>query len=413
MRVAYLVNRYPAVSHSFIRREIQALERAGIFVFRLALRGWDEEQRGEDRSELAQTRYVLSGGAPPLLRCFVGLLATRPLVVLRAIRLAWRIGRRAERALLVHFVYLLEACQVLQWLKEKGINHLHVHFGTNPTTVAILVRELGGPSFTFTVHGPEEFDKAPLIDLAEKIRRSDGVVAVSSFGRSQLMRQVAHHEWSKIHVIHCGLERAFYDGASSPPPAAPRLICVGRLCEQKGQLLLIDAARQLRDQGCHFELVLAGDGELRRELERLIHQGDMGGMVRITGWLSTEQVRDEILASRALVLPSFAEGLPVVLMEAMALRRPVISTYVAGIPELVRPGQHGWLIPAGDVQALVDAMRDCLSTDMKVLNQIGAAARARVVERHDVDTEARKLISLFKAAADDQFSPPGIPTTSR
>lgn len=395
MRIAYLVNRYPAVSHSFIRREIQALERAGISVLRLALRGWDEAQRGDDRTELARTRFVLRQGFAPLFRRLAVLLATQPLRLLKALRLTWRIGRRAERSLLFHFVYLLEACQVLQWLKEDGTNHLHVHFGTNPTTVALLVRELGGPPFTFTVHGPEEFDKAPLIALAEKIRRSEAVVAVSSFGRSQLMRHVLPQDWPKIHVIHCGLDHAFYDGPGLPLPQARRLVCVGRLCEQKGQLLLIDAARQLRDKGWRFELVLAGDGELRCELEGLIEYHGLGGFVRITGWLSTEQVREEILSARALVLPSFAEGLPVVLMEAMALRRPVISTYVAGIPELVRPGEHGWLIPAGDVQALTDAMRDCLAADIEVLDQLGAAARERVLERHDVDSEARKLISLF------------------
>ena len=135
-------------------------------------------------------------------------------------------------------------------------------------------------------------------------------------------------------------------------PAARRLVCVGRLCEQKGQLLLVEAAHRLTAQGVDFELVLAGDGEMRGAIEALITHHNLQGRVRITGWISGEQVRNEILAARALVLPSFAEGLPVVIMEAMALRRPVISTFVAGIPELVRPGEHGWLVPAGDVEAL-------------------------------------------------------------
>jgi glycosyltransferase involved in cell wall biosynthesis len=173
---------------------------------------------------------------------------------------------------------------------------------------------------------------------------------------------------------------------------------VGRLCEQKGQLLLVKAAWQLAKQGTDFELVLAGDGELRAEIEAMIVRLNLESKVRITGWINSEQVRDEILAARGLVLPSFAEGLPVVIMEAMALRRPIISTFIAGIPELVQPGEHGWLVPAGDVQALVEAMRACLDAPTDVLTRLGDAARERVLARHDVDIEAAKLVKLFQVA---------------
>ena len=160
----------------------------------------------------------------------------------------------------------------------------------------------------------------------------------------------------------------------------------------------MEAARRLAAQGVEFELVLAGDGELRAEIEALIARHKLQAKVRITGWISGEQVREEILAARALVLPSFAEGLPVVIMEAMALRRPVISTFVAGIPELVHPGEHGWLVPAGDVEALASAMRACLDAPTETLARMGEAARRRVLARHDVDTEAAKLAALFQVA---------------
>jgi glycosyltransferase involved in cell wall biosynthesis len=162
-------------------------------------------------------------------------------------------------------------------------------------------------------------------------------------------------------------------------------------------LLLIDAARRLSERGTKFELVLAGDGEMRAELETLIARYELQSMVRITGWISSDQVRDEILAARALVLPSFAEGLPVVIMEAMALRRPVVSTFVAGIPELIDPGEHGWLVPAGDAEALASAMQICLDTPLETITRMGEMARARVLERHDVDKEAAKLIELFQS----------------
>ncbi|MGP8124236.1 MAG: glycosyltransferase [Xanthobacteraceae bacterium] len=398
MRIAYLINRYPAVSHSFIRREILALERQGHEIVRIAMRGWDSAAPdAEDRVEQTRTHYLLRGTAAPLLLAFARLLITRPVALLKALALTFSVSRRAERPLTVHLIYLCEACLVAIHLGQERVTHLHAHFGTNSATVAMLANVLGGPRFSFTVHGPEEFDKPAFIALPEKIRRSAFVIAISSFGRSQLFRLTPHALWEKIKVVHCGLEDGFSAGAPEQPGTAPRLVCVGRLCEQKGQMWLLEAARRLRDRGATFELVLAGDGEMRGQLEALISDYRLGDVVRITGWIGGDQVRDEILAARALVLPSFAEGLPVVIMEAMALRRPVISTFVAGIPELLEAGVHGWLVPAGDIDALAAAMRACLDASADDLTRMGAAARARVGERHSIDTEAAKLADLFQA----------------
>jgi len=316
-----------------------------------------------------------------------------------ALWLALRLGLRADRPLPYHLVYLAEACRVVQWLEAFGAEHVHAHFGTNSAEVVMLANALGGPAFSFTVHGPEEFDKPQFLHVGEKVRRAAFVASVSSYGRSQLYRWVAHEHWDKVKVVHCGLEPGFHQVAAQASPAAPRLVCVGRLCEQKGQLLLLEAAHRLADQGLDFELVLAGDGEMRAQIEALIARYGLQAQVRITGWISSAQVREEILAARALVLPSFAEGLPVVIMEAMALRRPVLTTYVAGIPELVRPGENGWLFPAGAVDELATAMADCLAQPVEVLQRMGEAARQRVLERHDIDTEAAKLAHYFKAPA--------------
>ena len=316
--------------------------------------------------------------------------------VLRALSLVWRMGRRAERPLHVHLIYLAEACRIVSWLGAAGVQHLHAHFGTNAAEVAMLVHALGGPDWSFTVHGPEEFDKPQFIGLGEKIRHCSFVVAISSYTRSQLYRWVEHRYWSKVQLVHCGLEAAYFAAPVIAVPAARRLVCVGRLCEQKGQLLLLEAAHRLLVQGVDFELVLAGDGEMRGAIEALVMRHNLQGRVRITGWIASEQVRDEILAARALVLPSFAEGLPMVIMEAMALRRPVISTFVAGIPELVQPGEHGWLVPAGDVEALAQVMQICLDAPTDTLSCMGEAAYERVLARHNADTEAM-LAKLFCA----------------
>ncbi|OEC35032.1 Glycosyltransferase involved in cell wall bisynthesis [Pseudomonas cuatrocienegasensis] len=400
MRIAYFINQYPKVSHSFIRREILALERNGFEVQRIALRGWDDGLvDDEDLRERGRTRYVLQEGLSGLLRPVFQTLREQPRRFFSALLLALRMGRRADRAWPYHLVYLAEACRLLPWLREFGATHVHAHFGTNSAEVVMLAEALGGPAYSFTVHGPEEFDKPQFIHLGEKVRRAAFVVAISSYGRSQLFRWVEHAHWSKVKVVHCGLERTFHDVPPVPMATAPRLVCVGRLCEQKGQLLLIQAAGLLAEQGHEFEIVLAGDGEMRAEIEALIKRYGLQARVRITGWISSEQVRSEILAARALVLPSFAEGLPVVIMEAMALRRPVLTTYVAGIPELVCHGENGWLFPAGSVEALAVALADCLAQSAETLTRMGEAAYQRVLERHDIDTEAAKLAVLFEAQA--------------
>ena len=398
--LAYLVNQYPKVSHSFIRREILALERSGLTVLRFAMRGWDAPVAdAEDQVERARTRYLLAGGALPLLGASLQALVSAPGRFGSALRLAWHMGHRADRSLAYHLVYLLEACLLLRWLRQGGASHVHAHFGTNGAEVAMLVEALGGPSYSFTVHGPEEFDKASALGLRAKIDRSKFVAAISSYGRSQLYRWASTRSWPKVHVVHCGIEPAFHEGTSAALPSAARLVCVGRLCEQKGQLLLLDAAGRLARRGIVFELVLAGDGEMRAELEAAIVRLGLQDRVRITGWIGSQQVRDEILAARALVLASFAEGLPVVLMEAMVLGRPVITTFVAGIPELVVDGESGWLVPAGDVDALAAAMEECLSASPERLAEMGRSGRARTLERHDVDAAAAKLAALFAAPA--------------
>lgn len=401
IRVAYFVNQYPKVSHSFIRREILALERQGFSVQRIALRGWqDHIVDTDDLSERQHTQYVLQAGMLSLLLACFRTFFQSPCRFISALKLALRMGKRADRPLLLHLIYLAEACHMLPWL--NGAQHIHAHFGTNSTEVVMLANALGGPSYSFTVHGPEEFDKPEFIHLAEKIKRATFVVAISSYGRSQLYRWIDNALWTKVKVVHCGLEQAFHAVPDVPVPSKPRMVCVGRLCEQKGQLLLIEAVSLLANKGLSFELVLAGDGEMRPEIEALIQQRKLQDKVSITGWISSDQVREEILASRALVLPSFAEGLPVVIMEAMALRRPVLTTYVAGIPELVLDKTCGWLFAAGDVQALADAIEQFLLTSADTLQVMGDAAYQRVIERHSIDTEASKLGELFREAINQQ-----------
>ena len=400
MKVAYLVNQYPRTSHSFIRREIQALAAQGVAVRRYSLQPAGEPLASEaDRRELAVTRIVLDAGVVSLLEAAAATALRRPAAFLRALRLAVARGWRSDRGLMRHLAYRVEACLLVRWLREEGVEHLHAHFGTNPAAVAALCRALGGPPFSFTVHGPEEFDKPEFLGLGEKVRRAAFVVAISSFGRSQLYRWSRHADWAKLHVVRCGVGEELLSAPLTPVPSAPRLVCVARLSEQKGHLLLLEAAGRLAREGLPFELVLAGDGPLRGPIEALVERLGLGPQVRLAGWLDGDQVRAEILAARALVLPSFAEGLPVVVMEALALGRPVITTAVAGTPELVETGVTGWLVAAGSVEGLVTAMRSALTADPARLGELGRAGAARVAAQHDASREAARLAALFLAAS--------------
>lgn len=396
MQIAYFINQYPKVSHSFIRREILALEQQGVAVSRFAIRGWDDKVLDpDDLSEQQKTQYVLRTGLVQLVRAALGCLVRRPARFVVALRAAWTCSWQSDRPLAYHLIYLAEACWLLDRLSAARVRHVHAHFGTNSAEVVMLARLLGGPSYSFTVHGPEEFDKPLGLHLQEKMAQAAFTVAISSFGRSQLFRWVGHAHWPRVHVVHCGLDRAFHHGHDAPVPDVPRLVCVGRICEQKGQLLLMQALAEVVRRGHDCELVLAGDGEMRPQVESLVRAYGLERRVTITGWIDSARVRHELLQARALVLPSFAEGLPVVIMEALALGRPVLTTSIAGIPELVQDGQNGWLVPAGDVSALADAMAAVLQTPVDRLTRMGQAGRERVLQRHDVNTEAGKLKALF------------------
>lgn len=397
MKVAYLINQYPKVSHSFIRREILAVETCNLEVHRFSIRSLQSELVDEaDQQEYSKTQFVLNVGILGLLTNLLQVALTHPFRFLKSFKLAVQLGWGSDRGLLLHFAYLAEACVLLNQFNRSGIQHLHAHFGTNSATVSLLCQTLGGPPYSFTVHGPEEFDKAEAIALPEKIKHAKFVVAISSYGKSQLFRWCDYKEWSKIQVVHCGVDPMFLDYPFVPIPPERRLVCVGRLSEQKGHLLLVEAVSQLVAEGLNFKLVFVGDGPLRPQIEHLISTLNLQNHIEITGWATNAQVQQHLLSSQALVLPSFAEGLPVVIMEALALGRPVISTYVAGIPELVEPGKSGWLVPAGSLDDLTAALRTALTTPIEQLEQMGKVGAAKVAENHNIKIEAEKLAALFQ-----------------
>ncbi|MBE2275272.1 MAG: glycosyltransferase family 4 protein [Rhodobacteraceae bacterium] len=401
MKIAYLVNTYPQPSHTFIRREIQALERMDWQVTRFAMRS--DRGRLVDPADIAEdgrTEHVLEMGGWRLLRSGLGFALRRPRQALRALRLALDCGARGAGGgpgtggRLRHLVYWLEAAHVARRCHEGRLPHIHAHFGTNSTTVAMLAAEIGDLTFSFTAHGPEEFDAPRAYSLGQKTARAAFSVAISSFGRSQLCRWAAIGDWPRLHVVRCGIEPWRFPEPPPPPTGAPRLVAIGRLAEQKGFPLLIEALALAVSEVPDLHLTLVGDGPFRSLLEQQIAAAGLERHVTLTGWLDEAAVREELARAQALVLPSFAEGLPMVIMEAFAAGRPAIASTIAGVPELVG-AETGWLVPAGDAAALALAIRHLAATPDAQLAEMGQAARRVVLLRHDITNEAETLAALF------------------
>lgn len=395
MKLAYLTTEYPAVSHTFIRREILELEKRDHQILRFSIRKPTNCIDQQDISEFNKTTYILTQPKiNMLLICFKTMLAS-PIRSLVALKALFNFSRRSERGHLRHLAYFVEACVLLKYLISSEIKHVHIHFGTNATAVAYAARLLSGKSITysFTAHGPDEFDAPIGLSLKEKILESAFVVAISNFGASQLKRWIPVNDWSKVRVVGCTVDSHF-SGDDIIVDIADNnhtFICVGRLSAQKGHFILLDALEMLIKGGSSCQLILAGDGELREEIESYIQQKNLLSNVTITGWIKGDEVRNLILASRAMVLPSFAEGLPVVIMESFILSRPVLTTHIAGIPELVKDGLNGWLVPPNDPVQLADSMEKILQTPVSRLLDMGKEGKRSVQLKHTVYTEIPKL----------------------
>jgi colanic acid/amylovoran biosynthesis glycosyltransferase len=395
VRIAYLVNCYPAPSHSFVRREIAGVEAAGLTVLRYSIRqAPDALPDPRDAAERDLTTTVLAQGAFALVGAFLIETLIHPIGFLRALGRASGMARTSWGNAWRQLAYLTEAAWLCREWRRQGITHVHAHFGTNPAAVARLARAWGGPRYSFTVHGPDEFDAPGAIDLSGKIADAAFVAGISSYGRSQLMRWSDPEDWPKIAVVRCGVDGAFLNVATDPADNAT-LCCVARLGPQKGLHILVEAIAQVAPERPDLRVVIVGDGPLRGALETKAATLGITANINFVGVASGDAVRQHLLDARAFILPSFAEGLPVVLMEALALRRSVITTWVAGIPELV-DSEVGWLVPAGDVAALANAIRAALDTPVTRLAEMGKIGRARVRDAHDSSINGGQLADLIR-----------------
>ncbi len=402
MKIAYLMNSYPMTSTTFIRREIESLEALGLKIKRYAVRHWDDVLVDPlDVTEQSRTHYLLTQNIPGLFLAFFMVLITNPVGFGRTLLLWRKVCKNSGGFSVKHFAYLLQATYFYRTTQRDGIQHVHSHFSTNATTVAMLAYVMGGSSYSFTAHGPDEFVDPTLLSMALKIHHAKFVVAISNYCRVQLIRFSSYDYWDKIKIVHCGLKIDEFIPDYSFDAANQNLVCVGRLCPQKGQLLIPQALAELKQEFPNLKVHFVGGGESKSALESAIAKFGVSAQVELHGWKSNAEVRKMITQSRAFLLPSFAEGLPVVIMEAFALGRPVISTYIAGIPELV-DNKCGWIIPAGSVEDIVSAIRSALQASPQDLAEMAKEGRRRVEQEHDLKAIGQQLFGLFVAAANIQ-----------
>lgn len=394
MRIAYLMNTYPLTSTTFIRREMEALEAMGVEIKRYAVRHWDGKLVDPlDIADQAKTHYLLSGRVLQLIFSFFVVLFTNPAGFFSATKVWLQVCKNAGLSI-KHFAYFLQATYFYRLTKKEGLKHVHVHFSTNATTVAMLAKQMGGPSYSFTAHGPDEFVDPTAASMFLKVQHAAFVVAISNYCRVQLVRFSSYDFWEKIIIVHCGIHVDEFEPSFTFDENNQSLICVGRICPQKAQLLFPAAIAQIKNEFPNMHVHFIGDGESRAALEAGIKKYAVEKFVTIHGWKANLEVRKMVKQNRALLLPSFAEGLPVVIMEAFALGRPVISTYIAGIPELV-DSRCGWMIPAGSIDGIANAMRAALTTPVATLEKMGKEGRKRVEIEHNLKTIAPILQQAF------------------
>ena len=387
-RVAYLVSDYDAPSHTFVRREVAALRALGTDVCAFSI-----IKSGNSDSE------AISVLGRPFLAYFSSLISALIVSPLRFVS-TWNLARRHRppglRALLWAQFHFVEAIMLAKLLSHAATMHLHVHFANSGATVGMLAAHYLRMTWSLTLHGISETDYPAGLLLPEKISRAKFVACASYFMQAQAMRQVSEEQWYKFRLVRCGVDcrRLAQIRASSNGSDIPKLICVGRLSPEKGHLGLLEVIQRLRVKGIDCCVTLVGDGPSRLEIEARTERLGLRDRVFFSGFLSEGETLAAIADSDILVLPSFMEGPPVVLIEALALGKPVVASRVAGIPELVEHGKIGLLFTPSDTAALEDAITQILN-DRDAWIEMGRAGRARVKDEFESSRIARKLQRFF------------------
>jgi len=396
--IAYLVSRYPTLSMIFVLREVVALRGMGFRIETASINRPDrapEDLTEVERSEAERTYCVKEHGIPGAVSAHLRTFAGTPRGYLRGVWLAVRLAELDLGRQLLNLAYFTEGLMVGVWMWDQKIKHLHVHLASQAASVGLFTQRVFGVGYSLTVHGPDEFYDVEGQYLTEKIAAVDFAVCISSYTESQLMKLSPYSDWKKFEVVRLGVDlKQFGPVVGDEVRDDFEILCVGRLTPAKGQHLLIDAVDRLARQGRRARLRLVGGGPNEGSLRACAARIGWPEAVVFEGPVNQDRIREFYARADAFCLPSFAEGLPVVLMEAMAMGIPTVSTYIAGIPELIRDGVDGLLVPAADVDALVGALGRLMES-MELRERLGAAGRERVREGFELGANVERLAEVF------------------
>lgn len=418
-RIGYVLNQYPAISHTFILREVRALRELGIEIDTFSIHRSDPAHllAEDDRAEYRRTYALRPIDMQSFLSAHMSVFRDRPDTYLRALlRAAWR-GRRGPRDLAWQLFYFLEAVPIWLQIRRAGLRHVHAHFTSPAADVAMVIAELGhgsnGPSWSFSAHGAD-IDETNQARLSDKIRSAQHVVCVSDYGRSQLMAITDPAQWPKIAVVHCGVDtEAFPVMAAERRDSRPlRILNVGRLVGVKGHAVLLEAIALVRRQGVDVRATIVGDGPLRASLRERAHELGIEDVVDFPGSVGQDDIAAYYRDADLFCLSSLREGVPVVLMEAMASGVPVVATRITGIPELVEHEVTGLLVAPGRAEPLADAIMR-LSRHHDLCDRLAAAGRERVAAEYEVSGCARQLASVLVDVREPREPAPTVSTATR
>ena len=395
--IAYLVSEYPGISHTFVFREVQVLRTQGFEVKTASFYHPEDLERmtEAEKADGATAFYLDDVGAVTVALTHLGLLARSPGRYVRMVRtwagLLW--GKPVPFRKRV--AYFAGAGVLAAWMRKHGIRHVHVHLANAAVTVAIIASGWGEASYSMSVHGPDVFSDVTTNLLAEKVLAARFVRCISHFCRSQLMRLVPADEWGKLHIVRCGVDVSAYAPRPEPGNDIPELLCVGRLVPAKGQHILVEACKELRGRGLPFHLTFVGDGPDRASLEARTRELGLDDAITFAGAVGQDEIHAYYDRADVFVLASFAEGLPVVLMEAMAKEIPCVATRIVAIPELVLDGVNGLLVAPSDATGLADAVERLIS-DPDLRRRFGEAARQKVLDEYDNAKNCPAMGLLFE-----------------
>ena len=398
--LAYIVSRFPAITETFILYEILELERRGIKVEVFSLLRQRDRVMHREAGELVKRTHYGDLLSPRVWRANLWWLVNQPRTYLGAWWCALRGNARSLR-LLAHATYVvIQAAFFARRMKQSGIDHVHAHWATHPTLAALIIRRLVGLPYSFTAHAHDIYVERPM--LAQKIREASFVVTISEYNRRLLARLYGGSAAEKTMVIRCGIDPKFFlpRAAAHHPDRPFAIVCVASLRDYKGHPYLIEACARLRARGISFECLLIGDGEDRAAIEAQIAREQLTHAVKLLGPQSRDRV--SLLLSRAdvMVLPSVVthygkkEGIPVALMEALAVELPVIATSISGVPELLEDGRTGLLVPQRDADALAQALVR-IYEDPQLARRLGKEGRQKVLRDFNLGRNVAALGELL------------------